>query len=168
MRRSVTGMGTIDQITVVHRRMTAAASRKRNTRLEAIPHCLKVKKHTSWKQRRRECPNKQGSLQKRSQVRLELWCQVPRAIQASSGYVDGLPGQLSWLVVNSGDETFKGNLLQDLSFWKFIYNFCARPTKMKTHAAKLIQALRGNEAFVQTVTSEQRREKYWRLQETIA
>lgn len=147
MRRSVTGMGTIDQITVVHRRMTAAASRKRNTRLEAIPHFLKVKKHTSWKQRRRECPNKQWSLQKRSQVRLELWCQVPRAIQASSGYVDGLPGQLSWLDVNSRD--FQGESTPGPLFLKIHLQLLRTPPpKMKTHAAKLIQALRGNEAFV--------------------
>lgn len=75
--------------------MTAAMLRKSNTKLEAILHCLKVKQQTGWRQRRRGCANKQGSLGKRSQVRVERRCQAPRAIQASAGHVNGLPGQLS-------------------------------------------------------------------------
>lgn len=52
------------QTTAVQWRMTAAVLRKSNTKLEAIPHCLKVKQQTGWRQRRRGCPNKQGSLGK--------------------------------------------------------------------------------------------------------
>lgn len=65
MRRSVTRIRMMNQITVVRRHMTAAMLRKSSTKLEAIPHCLKVKQQTGWKQRRRGCPNKQGSLRKR-------------------------------------------------------------------------------------------------------
>lgn len=75
--------------------MTAAMLRKSNTKLEAIPHCLRVKQQTSWRQNRRGCPNKQDSLGKKSQVLVELQCQAPRAIHASTGHVNGLPGQLS-------------------------------------------------------------------------
>lgn len=83
------------QTTVVQWHMTAAMSRKNNTKLEAVPHCLKVKQQTGWRQRSGRRPNKQGSLGKRSQERVELPCQAPRAVQASAGHVSGLPGQLS-------------------------------------------------------------------------
>lgn len=95
MKRSMTGIKMMKQITAVRRRMTAAASRQSSTKLGAIPHCFKVKQPTGWRQRRRGCPNKQGSLGKRSQERGEPRCQAPGAIQASTGHVDGLPGQLS-------------------------------------------------------------------------
>ncbi len=83
MKRSVTGIKVMKQITVVQQHMTAAMLRKSSTKLEALLHCLKVKQQTGWRQMRRGCPNKQGSLGKKSQVRVELQCQEPGAIQAS-------------------------------------------------------------------------------------
>lgn len=61
----------------------------------SCPTLSQGKNRQTGKQRRRGCPNKQGSLRKWSQVQIERRCQVPGAIQASSGHVDGLPGQLS-------------------------------------------------------------------------
>lgn len=51
MKRSMTGIKMMKQTTVVLR-MTAAMLRKSNTKLEAIPHCLKVKQQTGWRQRK--------------------------------------------------------------------------------------------------------------------
>lgn len=90
------------QTTMVQWRMAAAVLRKSNTKLEAIPHCLKVKQQTGWRRRRRRGrPNRQGRLGKRSREQVEPHCQEPTAIQAAAGHVDRLPGQLSWLVVNT-------------------------------------------------------------------
>ena len=96
MKRSVTGIKMMKQISVVQRHMTDATLRTSGTKLEAIPHCPKVKQQTGWRQRRGEgAQTSRGSLGKRSQARVELQCQAPGAIQASTGHVNGLPGQLS-------------------------------------------------------------------------
>lgn len=91
----MTGINVMKQVMVVQWHMTAAILRTSNTKLAAIPHCLKVKQQTGWRQRSRGCPNKQSSLGKKSQVRVDLQCQAPGGIRASTGHVDGLPGQLS-------------------------------------------------------------------------
>lgn len=60
------------QITAVQRHMTAAMLRKSNTKLEAIPHCLKVKQQTGWRQRRRGCANMQSGEEEPSAGRAAL------------------------------------------------------------------------------------------------
>lgn len=143
------------QTTVVQWRMTAAMLRMSNTKLEAIPHCLKVKQQTGWRQRRGGCPNKQGSLGKRSQERVGLHCQAPRAVQASAGHVSRLPGQLSQLVVSSRIWAFRGFYSNTTVFKNSSTASPQSRQQMKTHTVTLYGDVNnvtlGNKPYVQSV-----------------